>query len=169
MRGHHRLEAVAGRDRDHLAGLTREKLADLAGIAAAHRDAGQDQRAGVDLVRIDIGVLVLTLDKRAERGRVDLLLGGIGREQDIGLVESLTGGDDVAAIEPFQNDAREHEMRGGGADIHPDAEHDDLVLVDQRASGAGEEDAAACLVVGHVRVQRVGCRSGRGLGLLPLP
>ena len=87
--GHHRLQAVAGRDRDHLAGLAREQLADLAGVAPAHRDAGEDQRAGVDLVGIDIGVLVLLLDEGAERLGVDLLLGGIGREQDVGLVEGL--------------------------------------------------------------------------------
>src|SRR5260370_30470032 len=38
-----------------------KKFADLAGVAPAHRDAGQDQRAGVDLVRGDFGVLVLAL------------------------------------------------------------------------------------------------------------
>src|SRR5262249_31015521 len=78
--GHHGLEAVAGRDRDHLAGLARKELADLAGVAPAHGDAGQAQRTGVDLVRIDFGVLVLALDESAERRGVDLLLGGIGRE-----------------------------------------------------------------------------------------
>ena len=111
--GHHRLETIAGRDRDHLAGLACEQFADLAGIAPAHGDAGQDQRAGVDLVRIDVGGLVLVLDEGAERLGVDLLLGGIGREQDIGLVEGLAGGDDIAAVEPFQRDAGEHQMRGG--------------------------------------------------------
>ena len=51
---HHRLETVAGADRDELAGLPREQLADRARIAPLHGDAGQDQRAGVDLVRIDL-------------------------------------------------------------------------------------------------------------------
>ena len=74
-------------DRDHLAGLAREQLADRAGIAPAHRDAGEDQRAGIDLVRIDLGVPVLPLDEGAERVGVDLFLGRIGREQDVGLVE----------------------------------------------------------------------------------
>ena len=77
---HHGLQIVAGRDRDHLAGLRREQLADLARVAAAHRDAGQDQRAGVDLLRVDLGVHVLALDESAERRGVDLLLRGIGRE-----------------------------------------------------------------------------------------
>ena len=46
-----------------------EQFADLARIAPAHRHAGEDQRAGVDLVRIDIGALVLLLDEGAERRR----------------------------------------------------------------------------------------------------
>jgi len=74
------------------------------------RDAGQDQRAGVDLVRIDVGGLVLVLDEGAECLGVDLLLGGIGRKQDIGLVEGLSGGNDIATVEPFQRDAGEHQM-----------------------------------------------------------
>ena len=56
---HHRLQAVAGADRDQPAGLPREQFADRARVAPLHRDAGQDQRAGVDLVRIDLGVGVL--------------------------------------------------------------------------------------------------------------
>ena len=80
MGGHHGLQTVAGRDRDHLAGLARKEFADLAGVAPAHGDAGQDQRAGVDLVRVDFGVLVLALDESAQRRSVDLLLRGIGRE-----------------------------------------------------------------------------------------
>ena len=55
---HHGLQAVAGADRDQLAGLAREQFADGARVAPAHRDAGQDQRAGVDLVGIDLGVVV---------------------------------------------------------------------------------------------------------------
>ena len=69
----HGFEAVAGADRDHLAGLAREQLADRARVAPAHRDAGEDQRAGVDLVGIDVGVLVLALDEGAERLGVDVL------------------------------------------------------------------------------------------------
>ena len=163
VRGHHRLQAVAGRDRDHLAGLAREQLADLAGVAPAHRHAGEDQRAGVDLVRIDIGVLVLALDEGAERLRVDLLLGRIGREQDVGLEEGLASGDDVAAVEPLQHDAREHQMRGRRADVDADAENDDLVLVDQRAPGRGEEDAAALgFVIAHRANPRLSSPRKRG-------
>ena len=104
---HHGLQTVAGRDRDHLASLARKEFADLAGVAPAHGDAGQDQRAGVDLVGIDLGVLVLLLDEGAELGRVDrlLALGRIGREQNVGLIERFARGHDIAAVQPLQHDA----------------------------------------------------------------
>ena len=50
---HHRFQAVAGADRDHLARLAGEQFADAPRIAPPHRDAGQDERAGIDLVRVD--------------------------------------------------------------------------------------------------------------------
>ncbi len=111
--GHHRFEVVAGRDRDHLAGLRREQFADLAGVAPAHGDTGQDQGAGIDLLRIDLGLRVLARDEGAELVGVDGLLavGRIGREQNVGLIEGLALGHHVAAVEPFQHDAREHQMR----------------------------------------------------------
>ena len=46
--GERRLERVAGADGDELARLPGEQLADGAGVAPAHGDAGQDQRARVD-------------------------------------------------------------------------------------------------------------------------
>ncbi len=103
MRGHHRLETVAGRDRDHFAGLARKQFADIPGVAPADRDAGEDQRAGIDLVRVDFGVAVLALDEGAERCGVDLVLAAIGREQDVGLIERLADRDHVPAVEPLQN------------------------------------------------------------------
>ena len=105
MGGHHRLETVAGRDRDHFAGLAREQLTDVTRVAPAHRDAGQDQRAGIDLLGVDLGIAVLALDEGAERCGVDLVFAAIGREQDVGLVERLADRDHVAAVEPLQNDA----------------------------------------------------------------
>ncbi len=143
---HHRFEIVAGADRDQLAGLAREQFADLSRIAAADRDAGEDQRAGVDLVGIDHGVFVLLLEERAQRVGVDLILGRIGREQNVGLIEGLALGDDIAAVEPFQHDARKHEMRCRRADVDPDAQDADLVLSLQAASGGGKENPPAGFV-----------------------
>ena len=66
----------------------------------------------VDLVGINLGVLVLALDEGAELGRVNgfLALTGIGREQNVGLVEGLARRHHVAAVEPLQHDAREYEV-----------------------------------------------------------
>ena len=64
-------------------------------------------------------------------------------------VERLALGDDVAAVEPLQHDAREHQVRGRGADVDADAEHDDLVFALERAPGRGKENAAALVFVGH--------------------
>ncbi len=100
-----------GRNRHELAGLGGEQLADGAGVGAPHGDAGQDQRAGVDLVRRDARGLVLRIDECAELVGVDRHVGGVGREQDVGFVEHLALGDDVAVVEPLQQQAREHEVR----------------------------------------------------------
>ena len=140
---HHGFQAVAGADGDELAGLLGEQIADGAGVLPLHRDAGEDQRAGVDLVGIDLGVGIFLLDEGAERVGVDGVLGGVGRQQDVGGVERLALGDDIAAVEPLQHDAREHQMRCRRADVDADAEHDDLVLALQRAAGRGKENAAA--------------------------
>src|SRR5581483_12440721 len=67
----------------------------------------------------------------------------------VGLVERLALGDHVTAVEPLQHDAGEHEVRGRRADVDPDAQHADLVLLGERASGRGEEDAPARAGFGH--------------------
>ena len=109
---HDCFEAVAGADRHHLPGLPREQFADRARVSAAHRDAGEDQRAGIDLVRIDLGVGVLFLDEGAERFGVDGFALGVGRQQNVRAVECLALAHHIAAVEPLQHDAREHQMRG---------------------------------------------------------
>ena len=103
-------------------------------LVPLHRDAGEDQRAGIDLVGIDLGVVIFLLDEGAERLGVDGVLGRVGRQQDVGGVERLALADDVAAVEPLQHDPREHQMRCRRADIDADAEHDDLVLALERAA-----------------------------------
>ena len=60
--GQRRFQRVAGAERNELAGLRREQLADGARIAPAHRHPGQDQRAGVDLGRRYRGQGVLPID-----------------------------------------------------------------------------------------------------------
>ena len=143
---HGGLEPVAGADRDQLPGLAREQLADGAGVAAPYRDACEDERAAVDRVGRNTGQRVLALDERAERRRVDRLFVGVGREQDVGLEERLARGDDISRVEPFQHDAREHQVRGRRPDIDADAGEPDLVVERQRPTGIGEENPAFALV-----------------------
>ena len=95
---HDGFQAVAGAHRHHLAGLPREQFADRTRVASAKRDAGEDQRAGVDFVRIDLGVRVLLFDKGAERLGVDRFALGVGRQQDVGAVERLALAHHIAAV-----------------------------------------------------------------------
>ncbi len=145
-RRHHRFKIVAGTDGDELAGLPCEQFADAPRIAAPHRNAREDQRAGVDLVGIDHRVLVLLLEERAERFRVDLILGRIGREQNIGLIKGLAFGHDITAVEPLQHDAREHEMRGRRPDIDANAQDADFIFFRERAAGRRKEYATAVFI-----------------------
>ena len=145
---HDSFKTVAGTHRHELAGLAREKLADRPGIAPRNRDAGENKRAGVDLLWRHQGVLVGAFDERTERPCVDRILARIGREQDVGLVKDLALAHHIAGVEPLQHDARKHEVRGGRADVDADAEQADLVLAFERSALAGKENAAAG-VVGH--------------------
>ena len=140
---HHGFQIVARAHRDQLAGLAREQFADRARVAAAHGDAGQDQRPGVDLLGLHLRVLILLADERAERVRVDGFVRRVGRQQDVGFVECLAQRNDVAAVQPLQHDPREHQMRGRRADIHAHRQDADLVFTLERASLAGEENPAA--------------------------
>ena len=121
--GHHRFQTVAGADCNQTTGLAREQFPDASRIAPPHRNAGQNERAGIDLLGIDFGVAVLPLDKRAERLGVDRLLRRVGRDQDVGLKKAFALGDDIAAVEPLQHNAREYEMRGRRSDVDPDRKH----------------------------------------------
>ena len=78
-----------------------------------------------------------------------LAVGRIGREQDVGLIEGLALGDDVAAVEPLQHDAREHEMRGRRADVDADAEHEISSSSTSERPVLRKEYAAACGFFGH--------------------
>src|SRR5262249_19951891 len=82
---------------------------------------------------------------------VDRVLSGVRREQDVGLIKALALGDDVAAVEPLQHDAREYEMRGRRSDVDPHREHAQFVFFAEGTPGVGEENAAALNVLAHAR------------------
>jgi hypothetical protein len=73
--------------------------------AQANNKSGEDQGTGIDLVRLDIGVLVLAFDERAERLRINFFGGAVGSEQNVGLMEGLPNGDHIAAVEALQHNA----------------------------------------------------------------
>ena len=86
--GHGGFQAVAGADRDELAGLRARTIrrwrAHCGG--APRRRSGSARRCRSRRARV--GVLVLLRDEGAERVGVDRLFAGIGREQDVGLIEA---------------------------------------------------------------------------------
>ena len=66
MGSHRRFKAVAGADRDELTGFLGEQLADGAGVAPPHGNAGENQCAGIDLFAANLGDLVLVVDERSQ-------------------------------------------------------------------------------------------------------
>ena len=120
--GHHGFQAVAGRDRDHLAGLACKQLRRSCGhcAGAPRRRSGSARRYRSRPDRRWRPGTAAAMKAPSACG-VDLFFAGIGREQDVGLVEGLARGHDIAAVEPLQHDAGEHEMRGRGADVDADA------------------------------------------------
>ena len=137
------LERVAGADSDETPGLRGKQVADGARVAAPYRHAGQDQRAAVDLLGPHLGQRVLALDEGLQRRRVDAFVGGVGREQHLGLVHHHALGDDIAVVQPLKQQAREDQVRGRRPDVDADADQDDLVLELHAAPHAAEEYPAA--------------------------
>ena len=62
---------VAGADGHHLASLSREQLTNSTSIAPLHGNAGQDQCTGVDLIRLNLRIAILTLNKIAKSIGID--------------------------------------------------------------------------------------------------
>jgi hypothetical protein len=77
----------------------------------------------------------LPLDEGAERIGVDFFRSRVGRQQNVRLVKAFPFGDDVAAVEPLQHDAGEHEVRRRRADVDADRQDAQFVLFAERASG----------------------------------
>ncbi len=147
--GEHRLHVMPGRRADELAAHLREHVGDRLGVLAAQRLAGEDHRAGVDMVGMHAGGLVGRVDDVPDRLIVDALLAEIRRQRDRRLVHGLPAHHEVAAgqllREPPQVHAREHHLRAGGADIDADREERDVVL--QPEAGRGRIVLAANIVV----------------------
>ena len=81
--------------------------------------------------RLDAGIAVAAADKARELVDVDGVVGQVGREQDRRLPEDLAVDHHEAArqrgAEPLQMHAREHQVRGRGADVDADRGQLDIV------------------------------------------
>ncbi len=80
--GEHRFHVVAGGGADEFAADLREQLADRLRVLAAQRLAGEDHRAGIDLIGMDAGAGVGILDDLADGILVDAHIARVGRERD---------------------------------------------------------------------------------------
>ena len=128
----HRLHVVPGGGGDEIAALLRQQAGDGLGILAPQRLAGEDHHAGVDVVGLHAGGGVGGIDDGAERGVVDALVAGIGRQRHRRLEQGLARDDVVAAGEVLavaaQVDAREDDLGAGRADVDADGHQRDVVL-----------------------------------------
>jgi len=125
-------------------------------FSSTGRTFGEEDELCVLSVGVDIGsstshlvfsrIVLERLDSRyvvTEREsfyQSDILLTPYSAEETI---DADALGDDVAAVKPFQHDAREHEVRGRRADIDADRKHAQLVLFAEGAPGRGKENAPA--------------------------
>jgi hypothetical protein len=146
VRGHQRLERVAGGDGDELAGLGREKLSDPAGILTPDGNAGENQRAGVDVAGYQPGGGIFLGNEPAERDGVDVLALELGRQPDAGLMNDAALDHQITRVETFEHDLGEQEMHRRRANVDADAGQFDLVLLNQASARVREEEPAA----GHV-------------------
>ncbi len=128
----HRLHVVAGSGGDEVAALLGQEPRDRLGVLAPQRLAGEDDHAGIDVLRLDAGSRVGLIDDGGERAVVDALVALIRRERHRRLIERFARHHVVAAGQILavaaQIDAGEDHLRAGGPDVDPDAHQRHMVL-----------------------------------------
>ena len=87
--GQHRFHVVPGGGGDEIAALLRQQPGDGLGILAPQRLAGEDDHAGVDVPGLYARRRIGLIDDDAERGVVDTLVAGIGRQRHRRLEQGL--------------------------------------------------------------------------------
>ena len=152
------LEPVACAHRHELAGLGREQFADRARIAPARGDAGEDERAGIDQLRIDPCLFILAVDEAAESRRIDDHVLGrvvdIGCEQHLGFVHDRAFGHDVTVVQPLEHQARKDQVGCRRAYVNTDADQANLVLHLEAAPDIGKEHTPARRFIAHRDARR---------------
>ena len=139
IRSEHRLHVVPGRRAHEFTAHVREDVGDGLGVLAAQRLAGEDNRAGVHIVRMDAGRPVGGVDDAPDGLIVDALLALVRSQRDRRLVQGLAAHHEIPAgellREPPELHAREDHLRARGADIDPDRHERDVVLQPQAGRG----------------------------------
>ena len=113
--GEHRLHVMPGGGGDEIAALLRQQCGDGLGILAPQRLAGEDDHAGVDIAGLHARRRIGLIDDGPERGVVDALVAGIGRQRHRRLEQGLPRHDVIAAGEVLavtaKVDAGEDDLR----------------------------------------------------------
>ena len=113
--GEHRFHVVPGSGGDEIAALLGQERSDGLRILAPQRLAGEDDHAGVDVPGLQAGRRIGLVDDARQRGVVDALVAGIGRERHRRLEQGLPRHDVIAAGEVLavaaQVDAGEDDLR----------------------------------------------------------
>ncbi len=98
----HRFHVMTGGGGDEFAALLGENFSDAFRVFAAQRLAGEDDHAGIDLVRREACGAIGVVDNVAQLLVIDALLALIGRERDRRLEQSLARDDVIAAGQIFR-------------------------------------------------------------------
>src|SRR5688572_20046428 len=98
MRRHRGLQVVTSSDGDEATGIDREHVGDRTCIAAQQGRPGKDQGTGVDGLAREPRAFVLLTDELTEHLSVYPGLVNIWCEQDVGLVQNLSLGNQVACL-----------------------------------------------------------------------
>jgi len=155
--GEHRLHVVAGGRADELAAELGEELADRLGVLAPQRFAGENHRAGIDVVRMQPGARVGGIDDRADRAFVDAALVEVGRQRNRRLVQRLAVHYEIAALQVLAEaphvQAREDHLRSRRTDVDADARQRDVVVDPERVRlGRAARELVVVVIVLVVRV-----------------
>lgn len=108
VRGHHRLQVVAGGRADEPAGLLREQVRDGPGVAPLERLPGQHHRPTVHSGPLVPGLGVAAADEVAQHVGVDAVVRQVRREQHRRAPEHLAVDDDEPAGQPLRESLQVH-------------------------------------------------------------
>ncbi len=130
--GHQGFEIMPGRGANKLAGFLSKQIGDGAGVIPLERFTRQNDRAGIDVFRGELGFLKGIAKELFKLVGIDCVIGAIGRQQDGGPPQNLTVYHDEPARQAFRKTLQmhlgEHQMGGRRANIDTDGGELDVIL-----------------------------------------